>query len=254
MGTEALAVVLLSLLSVATTAAGVALAHAVRQSARAVAGGIGFSTGLMVLIAGLELIPEAASAQGTALALASAAAGAALVWMAHLVVPHWHLTDESGIRDTAVTRSAQLVVLGLVLHDLPEGFALANAYIASPGLGVLTAVGIALHNLPEEFAMALPAVALRSKRFILGAALASALAEPVGAVIGLVAVGIAPAFNAPFLSLAAGAMVFVAVHELIPMGRRYGHLAHFGLGIILSGMIYVLLARLSPSVVASMVH
>jgi ZIP family zinc transporter len=249
MGTEALAVVLLSLLSVATTAAGVALAHAVRQSARTVAEGIGFSTGLMVLIAGLELIPEAASAQGTAPALLVAAAGAALIWTAHLVVPHWHLTDESGIRDTAVTRTSQLVVLGLVLHDLPEGFAMATAYIASPGLGVLTAAGIALHNLPEEFAMALPAVALRSKRFILAAALASAMAEPVGAIIGLAAVGVAPALNASFLAFAAGAMVFVALHELVPMGRRYGHPTHFGLGLLGSLMVYVLLARLTSSFV-----
>jgi len=176
-------------------------------------------------------------------ALFSAALGAALIWVAHLAVPHWHLTDESGVRDSAVTRSASLVVLGLILHDFPEGFAMANAYIAAPGLGVLTAVGIALHNLPEEFAMAVPAVALRSKRFTFGAAAASAMAEPIGAVIGLAAVGIAPALNAQFLAFAAGAMLFVAAHELVPMGRRYGRWVDFALGMLLSAMVYVLLAR-----------
>jgi ZIP family zinc transporter len=245
MGTTFLAVILLSLLSIATTAAGVVLAHLVRENAHAIAAGTGFAAGLMVVISGLELIPEAVSSLGAWRALFSAALGAALVWAAHLVVPHWHLTDESGGGDGTVTRSAQLVVLGLVLHDIPEGFAMATAYIASPGLGVLTALGIALHNLPEEFAMAVPAVALRSKRFIFGAALASAMAEPVGAIIGLAAVGIAPALNARFLAFAAGAMLFVAVHELIPMGRRYGHWGHLALGMLLSAVVYVLLAWLA---------
>jgi zinc transporter, ZIP family len=91
--------------------------------------------------------------------------------------------------------SAYLVAVGLILHDVPEGFAMANAYIASPSLGVLIGLAIALHNLPKEFAMAVPAVTLRSRRFLFGAALLSTLAEPMGAIIGLVAVGIAPQFT-----------------------------------------------------------
>jgi ZIP family zinc transporter len=59
-------------------------------------------------------------------------------------------------------------------------------------LGLLVALAIALHNLPKEFAMSVPAVVLKSKGFLFGAALLSALAEPLGAVIGLVAVGLAP--------------------------------------------------------------
>jgi ZIP family zinc transporter len=35
---------------------------------------------------------------------------------------------------------------------------MANAYIASPEVGVLVAPAISLHNLPEEFAMAAPAI------------------------------------------------------------------------------------------------
>ena len=69
---------------------------------------------------------------------------------------------------------------------------MANAYVAAPALGVLVAVAIALHNLPEEFAMAVPVMLLRSKRLLFGAAFLSALAEPLGAILGLVAVSIAP--------------------------------------------------------------
>jgi ABC-type amino acid transport substrate-binding protein len=78
---------------------------------------------------------------------------------------------------------------------------------------------------------AVPAVALRSRRVLYGAAALSALAEPAGAMLGLAATGIAPGLNAYFLAFAAGAMTFGSIHELIPMARRYGHTGHFLCGI-----------------------
>jgi zinc transporter, ZIP family len=198
----------------------------------------------------LDLVPASLAAQGVGATLGGVTAGVALVWIAHFIIPHTHLMEEKGIADTALIRSAYLVVFGLILHDVPEGFAMANAYVASPALGVLVAIGIGLHNLPEEFAMSVPLVMLRSKSALFGAALLSALAEPVGAVIGLVAVGIAPTLNAHFLAFAAGAMIFVSMHELVPMARRYRHLGLFMLGMLLSALIYAPLAGLTVGLVA----
>ena len=65
---------------------------------------------------------------------------------------------------------------------------MANAYIASASTGVLVALAIAMHNIPEEYAMALPIVTTKSRRFLYTAAFLSGLAEPLGAVIGLLAV------------------------------------------------------------------
>lgn len=84
----------------------------------------------------------------------------------------------------AVRLGARIAVGPHELDDFPEGFALANSCIANPVVGVLVAVAIAVHNIPEEFAMAIPAAALRRRRFLLGAAVVSALAEPIGALIG----------------------------------------------------------------------
>lgn len=245
MSTTYVAVILLSLLSCVTTSLGVALALRLRENARALAAGVGFSAGLMAIISGWELIPQSVTTIGAGATLATAIGGAALVWSAHLVVPHIHFVRENGIADWALFRSAYLVAFGLILHDVPEGFAMANAYVAAPALGVLVSLAIALHNVPEEFAMAVPLVALRSRASLYGAAALSALAEPLGAVIGLVAVGIAPSLNARFLAFAAGAMLFVSVHELVPMARRYRHPAFFVLGIGLSAIIYALLATVT---------
>lgn len=247
MSTTHAAVLLLSLLSLFTTWLGVMLAFWLRENARAIAAGIGFSTGIMLLISLLELVPESVSIMGVPPTLMSFALGAGLVWTAHLIVPHTHLVEEKGMADRMLVKSAYLVAFGLILHDVPEGFAMANAYIASPELGVLVAVAIALHNVPEEFAMAVPAVVIRSRRFLYGAALLSALAEPLGAIIGLVAVGVAPSLNAHFMAFAAGAMCFVSLHELVPMARRYRNMRMFAAGMIASVLVYGLLAGITEA-------
>lgn len=245
MSGTAFAVVLLSLLSCFTASLGVALALVVRESPRAIAAGIGFSAGLMILISVLELGPTAIADAGAGPALASAALGAGLLWLAHRIIPHIHLFEEAGLGDRALRRSAMLVALGMVLHDVPEGFALANAYVASHALGVLVALAIALHNLPEQFVIVLPAVSSGRTGALFGAAVVAALAEPLGAILGLFVVGLAATLNAPFLAFAAGAMLFVSIHELAPLARLYGHGGTFLLGALLSAGTYVLLALLS---------
>jgi ZIP family zinc transporter len=40
------------------------------------------------------------------------------------------------------------------------------------------------------------------------------------------------------MALAAGAMVFVSVHELTPMARRYGHLGWFADGVVVSLVVH----------------
>lgn len=136
------------------------------------------------------------------------------------------------------------MAFGLILHDVPEGFAMANAYIASPSLGILVALAIVLHNIPKEFAMAVPLVMIRKRRLLYKAALLSGFAEPLGAVIGLIAVHFHPALNSLFMAFAAGAMIFISVHELLPIARRYRRTHLFILGAVISIFVYASLAAL----------
>jgi ZIP family zinc transporter len=242
MSPAVIAILLLSLLSIVTTVAGVLLAAMVSENAKAIAAGIGFSTGIMILVSAFELIPESHHAIGPAATGLTVGFGALLLLLANFLLPHTHLVREHGLTDTRLVRSVSLVVGGLILHDVPEGFAMANAYLASPSLGLLVALAIALHNLPEELAMAIPAMTLRSRRFLLRAAFLSALAEPLGAVLGLIAVAADPALNAYFMACAAGAMIFISIHELVPMAHRYRRPAWFIAGIVFSVVVYRLLA------------
>jgi ZIP family zinc transporter len=218
-----IAVVALASLSVVSTATGICLARRVGDRPGVQALGIGFSVGVMVAISLGELLPVARAEAGLTTTALWAIAGAAVVGLLHFVIPHIHLVEESRGAVVGSARVAYLVAFGLILHDVPEGFAMANAYVSTTRLGVLVAVALVLHNIPEEFVMALPAVVAGRRRFLRRAAIASAAAEPVGALLGLIGVGAFPSLNAGLLAVASGAMLFVSFHELVPMARRLGH-------------------------------
>lgn len=40
-------------------------------------------------------------------------------------------------------------------------------------------------------------------------------------------------------------MLFVSVHELVPLAKRYRHGSMFALGTLISALLYALLARLA---------
>ena len=119
-----------------------------------------------------------------------------------------------------------MLVLSITLHNIPEGLAVGVAfgalhiggYTADALMGAVTiAVGIGLQNFPEGAAVALP---LRRegysarKSFFLGQA--SGMVEPIAGVLGAAMV-VHITTVLPFaLAFAAGTMILVAVHELIP--------------------------------------
>lgn len=240
------AVLLLAILSGFTTVIGVWLAIYVSRNVTWIAVGIGFSVGIMLLISLFELVPEALAATRPENVVMALILGALLIGVLHYLIPHTHLFKEEGVIGSRLIRSVYLVAFGLILHDFPEGFAMANAYISSPSLGVAVAIAIALHNIPEEFAMAVPAASIQRKTFLFRAAVISALAEPAGAVIGLLAANANPGLVPLFMAFAAGAMIFVSLHELMPMARQYGRMPMFSAGMFASVVVYLLLAWLFP--------
>lgn len=240
-----IAVILLAFLSGITTLIGVWLAIKLGKNIKGISIGVGFSAGIMLLISFFELIPESMNAAGIIKTLIAVSFGIFLLAFLNFIIPHTHLIKEKG--KSHLYRVAYLVAFGLILHDFPEGFAMANSYIYNPALGIFVALAIAIHNIPEEFAMAAPIVMTKSKGFLYKAAFISGLAEPAGAILGLVAVHFLAVLNPLFMSFAAGAMIFVSIHELLPMAKRYQKIHLFILGAILSIVIYLGLTMLIPT-------
>ena len=134
---------------------------------------------------------------------------------------------EEGVR-RGLKRSGMLI-FAITLHNIPEGRAVGVAFGAlqrgaSPEAvmgAVSIAFGIGLQNFPEGAAVSMPLRregAGRLRSFLLGQA--SGLVEPVAGVLGALLVGSVEAILPYALAFAAGAMILVAVHELIPECQR----------------------------------
>jgi ZIP family zinc transporter len=120
-------------------------------------------------------------------------------------------------------RKVWLFIIAVTIHNFPEGLAVGVGFgdgdIAN-GLGI--AIGIGLQNLPEGLAVALPLLREKytaAKAFLI--ALASGLVEPIGGLLGVGLVQISRPALPYALAFAAGAMLFVISHEIIPETQNH---------------------------------
>lgn len=230
-------ILILGILSGITTLIGVSIAFYCKKSNILASIGIGFSTGIMVAISVFELLPNAVKATSIIKAGITLVFGFLFILSLHYIIPHSHIIHERG-KAGKIEKIALFVAIGNLLHDFPEGFAMANSFIFSPASGLIVAASIAIHNIPEEFAMAMPLVLVRKKWFLIKIAIMSALAEPLGAILGLFAVSLMPLLNPLLMSFAAGAMLFISIDELIPLVRMYKKTEYFIIGAGLSFAVY----------------
>ena len=127
------------------------------------------------------------------------------------------------------------LLLGITLHNLPEGMVVGLAATGGQLGAAALALGIGLQNLPEGAAVSLPLYkAGRSKARAFGGGVLSGAVEPLGAVLAALAAGRLAGALPWALSMAAGAMLCVCAQELLPRSTEKkeglaGFLAGFAL-------------------------
>ena len=139
------------------------------------------------------------------------------------------LAAEKWIRKKCVSKeskSAMMTVLAITAHNIPEGMAVGRAFAfaaaepsneAALSGAIALAIGIGIQNYPEGLAVALPLVRGGTKRgraFLVGSL--SAIVEPIFGVLAAALAGKTLNYMPLFLAMAAGAMIYVVVQELIP--------------------------------------
>ncbi len=194
---------------------------------------MGFASGVMIAASFWSLLQpaiERAEAQDGCPAYLVATAGflcgAVFMWASDKTVSYARSrTDAAQEKADERLNRIILLILSITLHNIPEGLAvgvafgaLQDGYTPESLMGAFTiAIGIGLQNFPEGAAVSLPLRRegfSRKKSFFLGQA--SGIVEPVAGLSGAMLVVYAQAVLPFALSFAAGAMILVAVHELIP--------------------------------------
>ena len=204
---------------------------------------LGLAAGMMLAASAFSLILPGLEA-GTHITGSEGLAGAVVVLGMALGVllmlgldeftPHEH--EKTGPCGPGHERCGRvwLFVFAIALHNLPEGMAIGVSFAqADMSVGLPLTTAIALQDIPEGLAVA---IALRSAGFpALTAVLVaggSGLLEPLGALLGVgLSSGLAIAYPIG-LGLAAGAMIFVVSHEVIPETHRNGHQTPATLGLM----------------------
>lgn len=197
-----------------------------RPGPRFMSATLGFAAGIMILIAFGELLPGAVAHLGFIVAHAAFFAGMVLMFAIDVAVPHVYMAErEKEEAGPDIRRISTLLIVGISIHNFPEGMATFAATLEDVKLGIALAAAIAIHNIPEGIVVSAPVYAARGSRgqaFLIS--LLSGFAEPVGA--GIAALVLLPILTERVLAAAlagvAGLMVFISLDELVPTSKKYG--------------------------------
>ena len=220
---------------------------------------LGFASGVMIaasfwslLQPAIEMAEKSSGLPSYIIATSGFLAGALFMWASDKAVsfsrnrtniPHGESKEK-------LSRIFMLV-LSITLHNIPEGMAVGVAFGALQNVGnnpeslmgaITVAIGIGLQNFPEGAAVSLPLRKegfSRRKSFLLGQA--SGMVEPIAGVVGALLVVYVEKILPYALSFAAGAMILVAVHELIPECQKPKHIGYFSTMGIISGFAVMML-------------
>ncbi|MEW6679308.1 MAG: ZIP family metal transporter [Pseudomonadota bacterium] len=204
---------------------------------------LGLAAGMMLAASSFSLILPGleageqitgSGALGSAVVVAGMALGVMLMLGLDQFTPHEHV--HGGPCGAGFERCGRvwLFVFAIALHNLPEGMAIGVSFAQGDlGVGLPLTSAIALQDIPEGLAvaMSLRAIGLAPWRAVLIAA-TTGFMEPLGALLGIgLSSGLALAYPVG-LGLAAGAMIFVVSHEVIPETHRNGHQTPATLGLM----------------------
>jgi ZIP family zinc transporter len=184
---------------------------------------LGFSAGVMLYVAFVELLKPSADTVGPHF-LAGFLLGVLAVHAVDLLVPHDHMVGEVVLDGFGSrVRASLLLAIAVVIHNLPEGLAIGSATAVERSLGTRVTLAIGIQDIPEGLAVALPFIAVGRRGLALLFAVASGLSEAAMALLPPLLGGLAPQLLPHLLSLSAGAMIYVVSHEVIPETHNHGY-------------------------------
>jgi ZIP family zinc transporter/zinc and cadmium transporter len=131
----------------------------------------------------------------------------------HTLTPHFHFGEEVHREALIHPSVGYLGLAGLGIHTFFDGVTIASGFLISRPLGFILFVAVMLHKLPEGFAVASLMLASGvSRRMALMAAGILGLATIAGVVFMTAFTGIV----GQALALSAGVTIYVAASDLIP--------------------------------------
>jgi zinc and cadmium transporter len=193
---------------------------------KVVKGLVSLSAGVLLGTALLHVLPEAFESQAGARELfITLLAGLLFFWLLEKAELYRHVHHHEGdghdhhhhFDAQQAGRGGFSVLVGDSIHNFCDGVIIAAAFLADPGLGMVTALAIVAHEIPQEagdYIVLLNAGFSRRKALLYNAL--SGLAAVAGGVLGYFVVGPWDALFPYLLVVASSSFIYVAVADLLP--------------------------------------
>jgi len=194
---------------------------------------LGFAAGVMLsasyfslILPGIDVAEEMHGSTVTAAIIAGIgiALGATFVWSLDKILPHEHFFTGKEGADPGHLARIWLFVIAITIHNFPEGLAIGVAFGVDPAKGFSVMTGISLQDIPEGLAVAVAVIGVGYSRWMgFFVAAISGAVEIIGGFLGSAAVTVSGQLLPWGLTFAAGAMLYVISHEIVPETHRNGH-------------------------------
>lgn len=200
-----------------------------------------FAGGVMLSISFLELIPESIAMSSVLICAAGLIAGSLVMYGLDRLIPHIHpqlCRQEQGCN---LERTSVYLILGIFLHNFPEGMAVAIGSVTEVRVSFAIALAIAIHNIPEGVCTSAPyfhTTGNRLKSFLVSSS--TALPLLIGYSLARYIFQNIPTDVVGFIiGATAGLMIYITTDELIPSGCAGSN--HQTIFSLMVGVLFVIL-------------
>jgi zinc and cadmium transporter len=191
---------------------------------------VSLSVGIMLSTSLLHALPEAFESHADAHALFATLLGGLLAFfllekLAILRHSHHHEGDghahEHGHDVHEAGKAGWMILVGDGLHNFTDGILIAAAFLANPGLGLVTGLAIIAHEIPQEigdFIVLLNAGFSRTRAYAFN--LICSLLAVFGGILGYLTLERATEMIPYVLVFASSGFIYIAVSDLMPQMQR----------------------------------
>jgi len=202
----------------------------------------GGTSGLMIAMICFDILPQALSKNRIDLVIIGIIIGVIIGLLLDDITPV--LEKIFKVEQSKMVRTAFTLIIGIALHNIPEGFALGALSHVSTDTIQKFAFILALHSIPEGIALAIPFKQAKIKLpvlLIIPILLGSIMG--IGSIVGSILSSISETLIVTALGLAAGIILYIVYNELMPESRRVWNGRMTSVATIIGVMLGMLLLK-----------